>query len=83
MNTVNATTARANFYQLISDVNTNCQPITIINNKGKNAVLIGEEDWRTIEKTLSLTSDPGMKESIIEGKNTPLEECLPEDKIKW
>ena len=83
MNTINASNARANLYQLISDVNTNSQPVLITNSKGQNAVLIGEDDWKAIEETLSLESVSGMTESIIEGVNTPLEECLPEDKVKW
>lgn len=83
MTAISATRARENIYQLISDVNTNCQPITITNNKGKNAVLIGEEDWRAIEETLFLMSIPGMAESIIKGGSTPLEECLSEDEVDW
>ena len=83
MITISATKARENIYQLISDVNANCQPITITNNKGRNAVLIGEDDWRAIEETLFLMSIPGMTESIIEGGNTPLEECLSEDEVDW
>jgi PHD/YefM family antitoxin component YafN of YafNO toxin-antitoxin module len=33
------------------------------------------------EETLYLMSIPGMKESIIEGMNTPLEECS--DSLLW
>jgi len=83
MTAISATKARENIYQLISDVNANCQPITITNNKGRNAVLIGEDDWRAIEETLFLTSIPGMAESIIKGGSTPLEECLSEDEVEW
>lgn len=83
MNAISVTRARNNIYQLLSDVNANCQPITITNNKGRNAVLIGEEDWRAIEETLFLMSIPEMTESIIEGGNTPLEECLSEEEVKW
>ena len=83
MTAISATKARDNIYQLISDVNANCQPITITNNKGRNAVLIGEDDWRAIEETLFLTSIPGMAESIIKGGSTPLEECLSEDEVEW
>lgn len=79
MTAISVTKARDNIYQLISDVNANCQPITITNNKGRNAVLIGEDDWRAIEETLFLMSIPGMTESIIEGGNTPLEDCLSEE----
>lgn len=83
MTAISATKARDNIYQLISDVNANCQPITITNNKGRNAVLIGEDDWRAIEETLFLMSIPNMAESIIQGGNTPLEECLSEDEVEW
>lgn len=55
----------------------------ITNSKGQNAVLIGEEDWRAIEETLFLMSIPGMEKSIIEGGNTPLEECLSEEEMIW
>ena len=83
MTAISATKARDNIYQLISDVNANCQPVTITNNKGRNAVLIGEDDWRAIEETLFLMSIPGMSESIIEGGNTSLEECLSEEEVDW
>ena len=83
MTAISVTKARENIYQLMSDVNLNCEPITITNNKGKNAVLIGEADWRAIQETLYLMSIPGMAESIIEGGNTPLEDCLSEDEVEW
>lgn len=83
MTVISATKARDNIYQIISDVNTNCEPITITNNKGKNAVLIGEADWRAIEETLYLMSVPGMAESIIAGGKTPIEECVSEEEVEW
>lgn len=83
MTAISATKARENIYQIISDVNINCEPITITNNKGKNAVLIGEADWRAIEETLYLMSVPGMAESIIAGGKTSIEECISEEKVEW
>ena len=80
---ISATKARDNIYQIISDVNANCEPITITNNKGKNAELIGEADWRAIEETLYLMSVPGMAESIIAGGKTPIEECVSEEEVEW
>ena len=80
---ISATKARDNIYQIISDVNANCEPITITNNKGKNAVLIGEAEWRAIEETLYLMSVPGMAESIIAGGKTPIEECVSEEEVEW
>ena len=83
MTAITATKARENIYQLIQDVNTNCTPITITNNRGKNAVLIGEEEWKAIEETLYLMSIPGMAESIIEGGNTDVSDCLDESEVDW
>lgn len=83
MTAISVARAEDNICQLISDVNTNCQPVTITNNNGKNAVLIGEEDWRAIEETLFLMSVPGMAESIIKGGDTPLEDCLSENEVEW
>ena len=44
-------------------------------------VLVSEDDWRAIQETLYLTSVPGMKESIVEGLRTPLDQCVKE--LDW
>ena len=64
MNTINITDAKQNLFKLVSDVNIGLNPITILNNKGKNAVLISEEAWKNIEETLYLSSIPGYVENI-------------------
>lgn len=74
MKTINITKARAKLYQLIDEASESHEPIQITG-KRSNAILISEDDWRAIQETLYLTSVPGMRESIIEGLNTPLEEC--------
>ena len=52
------------YNQLVSDVNVGFNPITIVNNKGKNAVLISEDEWNSIEETLYLSSIPGLVNNI-------------------
>lgn len=64
MGTINITNARQNLFQLVSDVNIGFNPITIVNNKGKNAVLISEDEWKNIEETLYLSNIPGMVDNI-------------------
>ncbi len=64
MSTINITNARQKLFQLVADVNVGFNPITIVNNKGKNAVLISEEEWKNIEETLYLSSIPGLVEDI-------------------
>ena len=64
MSTINITNARQNLFQLVADVNVGFNPITIVYNKGKNAVLISEDEWKSIEETLYLSSIPGLVEDI-------------------
>lgn len=64
MSTINITRARQNLFQLVADVNVGFNPITIVNNKGKNAVLISEDEWKSIEETLYLSSIPGLVNDI-------------------
>ena len=64
MSTINITSARQNLFKLVSDVNVGFNPITIVNNKGKNAVLISEEEWKNIEETLFLSSIPGYVDNV-------------------
>lgn len=66
MNSINITNARQNLFQLVSDVNVGYNPITIVNSKGDNAVLISENEWKNIEETLYLESIPGFSKSIKE-----------------
>ena len=80
MTTINATKARAELYKLLEQVAENHEPVHITGRRG-SAVLISEEDWRSIQETLHLLSIPGMRESIIEGMNTPVEECAEE--LDW
>ena len=65
MTTVNATTARSNLYKIIEEVNANSMPITITNTKGKNAVIMSEDDYNAIRETVYLYSVPGLVKSII------------------
>ena len=84
MTAVNATTAQKNLYQLISDVNENNSPVTIVNENGRNAVLLSEDDWNSIQETLYISSIPGMTESIIQAGLEPSAECTKYDpNEKW
>lgn len=83
MNAISATKARENLYQLISDVNTDNTAVIITNNRGKNAVIISEENWNAVQETLYLMSVPGLAESIIEGGKAPVDDCLAEDEVNW
>lgn len=74
MTTLNATEARSKLYSLIDEAAQSHRPI-VITGKRSNAVLLAEDDWNSINETLSLLSVPGMRESIREGMDTDLDEC--------
>lgn len=74
MSTLSVTEARSNFYGLIAQVNESHEPITITGKKG-NAILIAEDDWSAINETLTLLSIKGMRESIVEGLQTSVNDC--------
>lgn len=80
MTTITATEARKSLYKLLDEVSESHEPVQITGKRG-NAVLIAEDDWRAVQETLYLHSAPGMKESIIEGMNTPVDEC--DEELDW
>jgi prevent-host-death family protein len=75
-----ATEARRQLYKLLDDIAASHEPIEITGKRG-NAVLVSEDDWRSIQETLHLLSLPGMRESIVEGLATPVEEL--DEKLDW
>jgi len=77
---ISATEARKRLYSLIDDVAASHEPIEITGRRS-NAVLVSEDDWRAVQETLHLLSIPGMRESILEGVATPVEDL--DDKLDW
>ena len=78
--TITATKARSNLYKLIDDAASSHEPIEITGKRG-NAVLVSEDDWRSIQETLYLLSIPAMRESIRKGLSTPVKKCSK--KLRW
>ncbi len=70
---IGTTEARRELQRLVDEVQESHEPI-LITGKRANAMLIGEDDWRAVQETLYLVSIPGMRESIIEGMATPIDE---------
>ena len=71
MKTISASAARANLYKLLDEAAESHEPVQITG-KRKNAVLVSEEDWRSVQETLYLLSIPKMRESIRRGMKTPI-----------
>jgi prevent-host-death family protein len=71
MTSIPVTQARSKLYQLVDDTAVSHEPVQITG-KRNNAVLVSEDDWRSIQETLYLVSIPGMRESIRKGLREPL-----------
>jgi len=72
MKTITVTQTRKNIFKILDEIVNSQEPIQITG-KRSSAVLIGEEDWNSIQETLYLLSISGMRESIRDGLNAPLE----------
>lgn len=82
MAAINITNARKELYNLVENVNLYSEPALIVSKKG-NAVLVSEDDWNALQETVYLNSIPGMAQSLIEGRDTPIEQCVAEDEVEW
>ncbi len=80
MSSINITNARKYLYRIVESVNESHDPIHITG-KNSSAVLVGEDDWKSIEETLYLLSIPGMRDSIIDGMKTPIDKL--ESALDW
>jgi prevent-host-death family protein len=80
MTIIKISEARGRLGRLVDEAAASHEPVLITGKRG-NAVLVSEEDWRAIQETLYLLSVPGMRESIREGLQTPVEECVRE--LDW
>ena len=76
MTTTNITNFRKNAFDYVE------QTINITTKDG-NAVLLSEEDYSGIMETLYLVSAPGMREKIMDGIATSLEDCVDETAVEW
>ena len=80
MTTLTATEASKRLDEVLDNLAESHEVVQIAGQR-HSGVLVSEDDWRAIQETLHLTSIPGMKESIIEGLRTPVEQCVKE--LDW
>ena len=78
----NITSFRKNVFSMLEQTIKYNEPLNISTKDG-NAVLLSEEDYSGIMETLYLVSMPGMREKIMEGMSTPLEDCVDEAAVEW
>jgi PHD/YefM family antitoxin component YafN of YafNO toxin-antitoxin module len=74
MNTISTQYAQDRLSEILGEVSRTHIPVGI-DDEYHPGVLVSADDWQSIQETLYLLSIPGMRESIREGLQTPLEEC--------
>ena len=77
-----ATNFRKNLYALLSTTIKYNEPINISTKDG-NAVVLSQEEYDGLLATLELSANAEVKKKIVDGMDTPLAECLPEDEVDW
>ncbi len=82
MPSITVTTARKELYKLIDTVAETHDPV-VITGKRNSGVLISEDDYLAIQETLYLQSIPDMTESLLKGKEIPIEDCQPLEELDW
>ncbi len=78
----NITDFRKNIFNLLELTIKYNEPVNITTKEG-NAVMISEEDYNGLIKTMYLTSASKQKEKFIKGLKTPLDDCLSETEVHW
>ena len=79
MTTVNITNARQELFKLANSCIKFNDRINVSTKDG-NFIMMSEEDYNNLMESLYLAGIPGMYESIKEGVETPLSECV---KVEW
>ena len=78
----NVTHFRKNVSTLLEQTLKFNEPIHVSTRNG-NVVVLSEDDYRGILETLEMNANPVMKQKLLEGKDTPLSECVPESEVEW
>ncbi len=82
MTTTNITNFRQNIFEMLENT-IKYNDLLNITTKFGNAIVLSEDEYLGLIETLSILSNPEMKSKIMEGKDTPLDDCVPESEVKW
>lgn len=78
----NVTSFRKNIFSLLEQTIKYNEPLNVSTRDG-NVVVLNEDDYNSLIETIYLSSDPMQREKIMDGLNTPLEDCLSENEVVW
>lgn len=79
MSYINITNFRKNAFEYINSA-VEFGDVINISTKNGNAVVLSEQDYRDMLESIFFAQNSAMADILIEGKNTPLEEC---EEFEW
>ena len=83
MRHITANTAQKDFDNILYNVTQYNEPITIVSDDNKVAVILSMEEWGGIQETLYLQSIPGMVDSIKAAAAEPLEDGIDASEVDF
>lgn len=81
MNTT-ATSFRKNLFSILDQAIKFNEPINISTKNG-NAIILSADDYNELVETLKVSSNSVMREKILDGLNTAVTDCVPENEVIW
>ena len=82
MTNTNATNFRKNIFEYLNQA-VEYNDVINVTTKNGNAVVLSEADYNSLLETVYLMSHPATRDTILEGMNEPLEDCVPLDDVDW
>lgn len=78
----NITTFRKNVFSMLEQTVRYNETLNISTKEG-NAIVLSEDDYRSLMETVNLLSVPGMRDKLLAGRDEPLADCIPESEVEW
>ena len=82
MTYTNATNFRKNIFEYLNQA-VEYNDVINITTKNGNAVVLSESDYNSLLETVYLMSHPATRDTILEGMEEELEDCVPLDEVDW
>ena len=82
MTNTNATNFRKNIFEYLNQA-VEYNVVINVTTKNGNAVVLSEADYNSLLETVYLMSHPATRDTILEGMQESLEDCVPLDEVDW
>ena len=79
---INITNLRKDLYKINESIINNGLVVNVSSKSG-DVLMISKEEYNALLETLYLSSNPEVKQSIIDGMNAKPEDCVKEEDVDW